>query len=159
MSRAADGSLIIEREHCLACGQCVETCPANALEMLGRTITLEALLFEVSKDRSYYETSGGGVTASGGEPGLQPEFVSEFFRRLRLEKISTAFDTCGLITTAAFKKILPYTEWLLFDVKEIDDQKHRLFTAQGNQRILHNLLRVAEWIEDLPHLLCGSARH
>lgn len=152
LSRAADGSLHIERGRCLACGRCVEACPANALEMLGRTITLDELLAEVLKDRSFYETSGGGVTASGGEPGLQPDFVAEFFRHLKSETISTAFDTCGLIAPTAFEKILPYTDWLLFDLKEIDAEKHRRFTAQSNERILQNLLKIAEWMADLPHI-------
>lgn len=152
LSRSADGSLRISREQCLACGKCVDACPANALEMLGRTITLEELLSEVLKDRSYYETSGGGVTASGGEPGLQPEFVAEFFRRLKLENISTAFDTCGMISTAAFEKILPYTDWLLYDIKEIDAEKHRRFTSQDNQRILQNLVQIGKWMETFPAL-------
>jgi len=152
LSRAADGSLRISREMCLACGKCVDACPANALEMLGQTITLEELFCQVLKDRSYYETSGGGVTASGGEPGLQPEFVAEFFRRLRLEHISTALDTCGMISAAAFEKILPYTDWLLYDVKEIDAEKHRRFTSQDNQRILQNLLQIGEWIDHFPAL-------
>ncbi len=152
LSRAADGRLLIQREGCLICGQCVEACPANALEMLGQTVTLEELLAEVLKDRAYYETSGGGVTASGGEPGLQSEFVAEFFCRLKLENISTALDTCGLIATTALEKILPYTDWLLFDLKEIDDQNHRRFTSQSNQRIFQNLLKIAEWMPELPHL-------
>lgn len=152
LSRAADGSLLIARQRCKACGICVEACPANALEMLGRTITLEELFAEVIKDRSYYQTSGGGVTASGGEPGLQPEFVTEFFRQLRAENISTALDTCGLISTTAFESILPHTNWLLFDIKEIDDEKHLRFTSQSNRRILDNLLKIAEWMEHHPHL-------
>ncbi|PWH19691.1 MAG: glycyl-radical enzyme activating protein [Anaerolineae bacterium] len=152
LRRAPNGSLHIARDDCLACGKCVDACPANALEMLGHTVSLEDLLAEVLKDRSYYETSGGGITASGGEPGLQADFVAEFFRRLKQEHLSTAFDTCGLIASAAFEKILPYTDWLLYDLKEIDEEKHRRFTSQGNQRILQNLLQIGEWMNDFPTL-------
>ncbi len=152
LSRAMDGSLHIERGSCLACGCCVEACPANALEMLGHTTTLEELFAELIKDRSYYETSGGGVTASGGEPGLQADFVAELFRHLKDANISTALDTCGFISETALDKILPFTDWLLIDVKEIDPEKHRQFTSQDNHRILQNLLMVSEWMDRFPHL-------
>jgi pyruvate formate lyase activating enzyme len=64
----------IDRTLCRACGQCVENCPAGALELLGRKVTVEALFDEIVADRIFWERSGGGVTLSGGEPLMQPEF-------------------------------------------------------------------------------------
>jgi len=120
--------------------------------MLGRIITIEELMGEVLKDRSYYETSGGGVTASGGEPALQADFVTEFFRRLKAENISTALDTCGFVSPSALEKILPFTDFLLFDLKEIDNEKHCSFTSVDNQRILQNLLMISQHINEFSHL-------
>src|SRR5512140_1770864 len=73
LSMTADG-LVIDRESCQACGTCTEACPSGALEALGKTIAVEALLAELLKDRTFYESSGGGVTLSGGEPTMQPDF-------------------------------------------------------------------------------------
>jgi pyruvate formate lyase activating enzyme len=147
-----DGALVIERDHCDGCGDCAQACPANALELLGKTVGVDELVVEVLKDRSYYEASGGGVTASGGEPGMQPGFVLEFLRRVREAGISTALDTCGLVSCAGLEKILPYVDLVLYDLKEIDSQKHRTYTAQGNERILETLLFLRDYMLGNPHL-------
>jgi pyruvate formate lyase activating enzyme len=152
LRRADDGALIIDRASCDLCASCVEACPANALELLGRDVTLTDLVAEVLKDRAFYAASGGGVTVSGGEPGLQPIFVAEFLRQVQAAGIETAFDTCGLISPEALKQILPHVDLVLFDLKEIDPDKHRLFTGQGNQRILESLQRVIHAKQSNPHL-------
>jgi pyruvate formate lyase activating enzyme len=152
LSRAAGGALVIDRQQCDGCGECAEACPANAIELLGRTVTVEELVAEVVKDRSYYDASGGGVTVSGGEPGLQPEFVAEFLRQVKAAGISTALDTCGLVSRPGLEKILPYVDLVLYDLKEIDPQKHRDFTAQGNERILETLLYLVELKRTRPTL-------
>lgn len=142
-----EGGVVIARERCAACGACAQACPANAMELLGTTVGVEALLAEVCKDRTYFETSGGGVTASGGEPMMQPEFVTAFMRRLKEAGISTALDTCGLASHKSLKKVLPYVDIVLFDLKEIDPHKHRAFTGQCNEVILDNLLFVRDYVK------------
>jgi pyruvate formate lyase activating enzyme len=136
----------IDRERCTGCGSCAEACPANAMELLGTDVTVDELVREVSKDRTYFETSGGGVTASGGEPAMQPGFVAAFLARLKELDISTALDTCGLASRQGLETILPHVDLVMFDLKEIDPQKHQAFTGQRNEAIFEALLFVRDTI-------------
>jgi len=148
--KKTEKGLVRDRATCQACGICATECPAGAQEMLGKKIELGALLEELLKDRVYYEKSGGGVTLSGGEPLMQPEFAANLLRRLKEEGISTAVDTCGLCSTASLEKVLPYTDLMLFDIKEIDPALHKEFTGQDNRRILDNLLLMRDYIKANP---------
>ncbi len=136
--------LQIDRERCEGCGTCASKCPANAVELLGRRIGIEALVAELLKDRVYYEQSGGGVTFSGGEPLMQPGFTAAVFSRLQAAGIHTALDTCGLASDEALNRVLPYADLVLFDIKLIDPEKHRLYTGQSNEIILRNLLTIRD---------------
>ncbi len=137
--RRGETGLIIDRAVCQGCGSCAEACPAGALEVLGRAVQADDLVEELLKDRAYYEKSGGGVTLSGGEPTLQPEFSAEVFRLLRGAGISTALDTCGLCGQATLADLLPRCDLVLYDLKLLDSRQHRQFTGADNQRILENL--------------------
>ncbi len=137
----------VDRNRCTGCGLCAEECPANALELLGRTWNLDDLFAEVMKDRTYFEKSGGGVTLSGGEPTMQAGFNRELLKRLTESGIHTALDTCGMCSPKALQGLLPYCDLLLFDVKEIDSEKHVKFTGTGNEKILENLIHVRDWMQ------------
>jgi pyruvate formate lyase activating enzyme len=139
-------SLLIDRSRCQGCGKCAEACPSGALELLGKTVSVDELLAELLKDRAYYEKSGGGVTLSGGEPTLQPGFAEALLRGLKEAGISTALDTCGLCPPEALDRLLPYTDLVLFDIKLLDPAAHRRFTGVANDKILHNLERVRDYI-------------
>ncbi len=147
LSMQAEG-IVIDRQRCEACGQCVEACPGNALEMLGRRVDIDELYGELIKDKAYYEKSGGGVTASGGEPTLQADFVAGLFARLKGAGIHTALDTCGFCSPKSLEKLLPVTDLVLYDLKEIDPARHAAFTGQPNQRILENLLTLRKVLLD-----------
>lgn len=134
----------IDRDRCTGCGLCAEACPANALELLGNSWELNDLVAEVIKDRIYFTKSGGGVTLGGGEPTLQLQFCRELLKMLKKLGIHTALDTCGMCSRDALQKLLPYSDLVLFDVKEIDPQKHRIFTGSTNIKILDNLLLVRD---------------
>jgi pyruvate formate lyase activating enzyme len=142
----AEQGIIIDRKLCDGCGDCAENCPANAMELLGKKVTSDALFNELIKDRIFFEKSGGGVTLSGGEPLLQPDFSATLLNRLKGKEVNTAIDTCGLCSTAAIDKVLPLTDVVLFDLKEINSEKHRAFTGQHNQKILDNLLYIRDYI-------------
>jgi len=120
----------------------VAACPANALELLGMSVTVEHLMSEVLKDRTFYETSGGGVTVSGGEPVRQSGFLEAFLQQLKAEGVQTALDTCGFVRWTALQPLLPHLDLILFDLKVVSGDLHRKFTGQENALILENLLRV-----------------
>ena len=143
-----DGRLLIDREICSGCGACAEGCPTTALEILGRTTNIPDLMADLVKDRVYYEKSNGGVTLSGGEPGAQAEFSERLLSELRTAGIPTALDTCGLLNPDSFMRLLPLTDYLLFDIKTINDAEHKHFTGQSNRLILQNLLAAGEYIRE-----------
>ena len=142
--------IIRDRSTCRACGKCAGECPAGAQEMLGRYVGLEELLTELLKDKVYYEKSGGGVTLSGGEPLMQPQFAANLLRRLRESGVSTALDTCGLCSQSALEQALLHTDLVLFDLKETDPEKHSRWTGQDNRRILDNLLYTRDFMAGHP---------
>jgi pyruvate formate lyase activating enzyme len=116
--------------------------PVN--EVTGTSMTVEAVMEEVLKDRIFYDESEGGVTLSGGEPMLQADFATGLLAALKEEAIHTALDTCGHVRREDFEKILPYTDLFLFDLKLMDEEEHIEFTGVSNKLIHDNLLYLAE---------------
>lgn len=147
LSRTQEGSIVINRERCQGCGECAAACPTNAMELLGTWVTLDDLVRELLKDRAYYGTDGG-VTASGGEPTLQPDFLVQLFTRLQAEGVHTALDTCGVCSLETLQAILPHTDLVLFDLKLFNEQDHADLTGQNNKRVLDNLQSVAKLLRD-----------
>jgi len=141
-----DDGLVIDRERCEACGKCSDACPSGAREMLGRIVTVDEVLTELLKDRAYYEASGGGVTLSGGEPTLQPDFAEALLSGLKAQGIATALDTCGLCNAHTLDRLLPYTDLVLFDLKLQNPSLHREFTGASNELILANLDHLRDFI-------------
>ena len=149
LSRTAH-AISIDRTLCTGCGECARQCPGTALELMGAWWTPQALANELAKDRSYFETSGGGVTLSGGEVAMQPEFAEALLRELRAQGINTAIDTCGNIRTEALERLLPLADLVLFDIKLMDPSRHREATGKDNKRILANFAAVCEQIAAHP---------
>jgi pyruvate formate lyase activating enzyme len=142
--------IFIQRDGCNACGLCSEACPSGALEILGKTWKADDLASELLKDRAYYAGSGG-VTLGGGEPTLQPRFAAALLEKLQTEGIHTALDTCGMCSPSVLESLLPFTDLVLYDLKEIDPEKHRRFTDVPNETILENAVAVVERMEDHGH--------
>jgi pyruvate formate lyase activating enzyme len=134
----------IDRGRCSPCDLCAEACPSGALELIGRRWTAEELLSEVAKDRAFYETSGGGVTVSGGEPAMQPDFVEVFLKLCREEDIATALDTCGHADWSVYERLLPHVDLVLYDLKLVDRERHHKATGVYPDRILANATAIAE---------------
>jgi len=135
----SEEGISIDRKKCVGCGLCADTCPSASLELMGRAWKVSELVSELIKDRAYFENSGGGITVSGGESTMQTGFVSDLLKELRSEGISTAIDTCGIFSAVVFKEILPYTDLVLYDIKESDSELHKKFTGASNTKIIENL--------------------
>jgi pyruvate formate lyase activating enzyme len=125
--------------NCTLCGVCVEACPSGARQMVGQEMTVDDVLREVASDRLFYDDSKGGVTFSGGEPLMQPEFLKALLEACQAKGIHAAVDTCGYAAQEYLMAIAPLTDIFLYDVKLINDAKHIEFTGVSNTLILDNL--------------------
>jgi pyruvate formate lyase activating enzyme len=143
LSKGPAGEIVVDRSNCDLCGRCVEACLSEALEIVGRDVSVPELIVEVEKDRVFYEQSGGGVTFSGGEPLLQPEFLAEALTALRARGLRTAVDTSGFAPPAVLERIASLTDLVLYDLKVLDEAKHLETTGVANALILENLRRLA----------------
>jgi len=142
-----ENGLNINRETCNLCKKCVDECPSTALNMIGEWWNVDDLLFEVQKDKVYYNESKGGITVSGGEPTLQTSFLLHFLKKTKDNGISTALDTCGYNSKEVYIKLLPFIDLVLFDVKLIVDEKHKEFTGVSNRKILENAMWISEYLK------------
>ena len=124
---------------CKVCGACESVCLGSALKLYGRKMSVKEALDIALEDQDFYRNSGGGVTLSGGEPLLQPEFALEFLRKLKQAGIHTAVDTCAFVPRETLRAVLPVTDRFLVDFKHPDSAVHRKLTGQPNERIIDNL--------------------
>jgi len=131
-------------EKCVSCGKCTEVCPNTALEIMGKQVTPETVLDEVARDIPFYKNSGGGMTLSGGEAAMQPEFALELLRGAKERGIHTAIETAGFINWDVFERFLPYLDMVLYDSKQMDPQKHKEYIGQSNELIHENLRRFCQ---------------
>ena len=139
----SDHMLHKEIARCLRCGACATACPAEAWQQIGRVMTLPEVMAEIQKDLSFYDESGGGVTFSGGEPLLQPEFLAEALRACKAIGLHTAVDTTGYSAWKNLAQIRPNVDLFLYDLKLMDSARHRQFTGVPNETILANLRSLA----------------
>jgi pyruvate formate lyase activating enzyme len=129
---------------CKSCFACTEVCPSEAREAVGREMTAEELLKEIKKDIPFYDTSGGGVTFSGGEPLMQPDFLLQMLYLCGQEQVHRIVDTSGYASLETFMSIAELTDLFLFDLKMMDTDKHERYTGISNQRIIDNLRHLAD---------------
>ena len=134
----------LTRENCRLCGECVKACYFNALEICGEKMSAEEVYSKVIRDRDFYAPEGG-VTLSGGEPALYPDFASDLFEKLKQTGIHTALDTCGAVDFGHYRKILPQTDLVLFDLKGMDPERHRKHTGMDNRLIHENLHKISDF--------------
>lgn len=143
LALAADG-MRIDRARCTLCGLCVEACPAAAFERIGTAWSAPELLAELLKDQVFYETSGGGVTFSGGEPLMQVEFLCEVLPLCKDAGLHVALDTCGAAASERYERVRPWLDLVLYDLKIADTARHRASTGVANELVLRNARLLAE---------------
>ena len=128
-----DGKHQVDFSRCSACGACAQQCPAQALQLLGQEISAQEILDVVLKDRVYYETSGGGLTVSGGEATMQGEFLLELLTLAKAADIHTCLETHGFIPNPLLQQLLPLVDLFLLDYKITDQEALQQYThASGN---------------------------
>ena len=130
---------IFDRALCTACGKCAAVCLGEALKFYGEKMTVEELVPILLEDKSFYDTSGGGITLSGGECLMQAEFCAELLKEMKERGVSTAVDTCGFVNRSAIDAVFPYTDIFLYDIKAVDEDVHIKCTGQSNGIIIENL--------------------
>ncbi|MBT9140848.1 MAG: Choline trimethylamine-lyase activating enzyme [Dehalococcoidia bacterium] len=134
----------IDRQRCTLCMQCVEVCKHEALRKTGMEMTAEEVVRVAEEDMIFYRTSGGGVTISGGEPLMQPDFVAEVFRLCKRKAIPTALDTSGFAKPEDVEKVLKYVDLVLLDIKHMDPVEHNKWTGVSNELVLKNAELMAK---------------
>lgn len=125
-------------------------CPSQALHVIGEEKTVEEVLEDVRKDAVFYADSMGGLTVSGGEPLSQPEFVIPLLRSARAEGIHTAMESSSYGTWEHYREMAGHLNYLLTDIKTMDDEVHRKYTGVSNKLILGNIKRIRALYPNLP---------
>lgn len=149
-SHKTEKEILFYKNKCTGCGRCKDLtadnehflCFNDAKEICGKEYTVDEVFTEVLKDKPFYETSGGGVTFSGGECMLQIDFLCEILKKCKENGIHTAVDTAGNVPFEYFEKIMPYTDLFLYDIKSMNDEIHKEYTGVTNVLILENLSKL-----------------
>ncbi len=134
-----NGILTIDRKKCIKCGKCTDICLNDANEIIGKEMTTAEVFEEVMKDKMFYDTSGGGLTVTGGEPSYQADFTLELLSLSKNADISIATETCGIGSREFYKKAAELGTTFLYDIKCIDPALHQKLTGTDNAHILSNL--------------------
>jgi pyruvate formate lyase activating enzyme len=146
-----DGALVyesdklprIDRARCSGCGACSTICSYKAFVLYGKPMNAGEIFDAVNQDKMFYQASGGGVTVSGGEALLQPQLVYDLFEKCRRAGIHTCIETSGYATKSALRQVLPYTDYILYDLKHLNSDKHRQYIGKPNSLIIANAKIVA----------------
>lgn len=134
---------IHDKIRCQSCGRCVEVCPEKALEILGRKVSVEDIMEELLADRPFWSRSGGGVTLSGGEVLMQPEFARNVLKKCQANYIHTAKETSLHASEKVLESIEPYVDYFMCDLKVVDEKRHKELTGVSNRLILSKNEKVA----------------
>lgn len=151
-SQSSKPQIMFYKDKCIGCGRCKDItekdtefiCFNGAKQICGKEYTVGEIFNIIQKDKLFYETSNGGVTFSGGECMLQIDFLCEILKKCKENNIHTAIDTAGFVPWEYFRKILPYTDLFLYDIKVFNNDVHKEFVGVSNELILNNLRKLLE---------------
>ena len=128
---------------CVSCGACQKACPVQACSLSAKKMTSQEIMDVVLRDKPFYDSSGGGITCSGGEPVISTVFLYDLLNISKKYNIHTAVDTAAALSWEHYETLLPVTDLFLVDYKHEDDTIHRKNTGMGNRLIRDNLRRFA----------------
>ena len=138
------GRIVIDRKRCTICGACACKCPSEAFSIAGKKTTVEEVTKIIEKDMPFYDESKGGVTFSGGEPLMQPDFLEALLDECAKRGINTALDTSGYAPSNVVERFYRKVDLFLYDIKIMDDVKHKKYTGVSNKLILKNLQSIVK---------------
>lgn len=138
-----NGIISVIRDQCNFCGKCTDICPTEALELVGKRMTVDEVMREVDKDQIFYDESKGGVTFSGGESLVQHKFLKQILEQCKLREIHTTLETTGYAKFEIIEAVAKDVDLFLYDLKLINDEKHKKYTGVSNQLILENLKKLS----------------
>lgn len=139
-----DSYPLVYKTKCVLCGKCTDFCPRNAREYVGKDMTVRQLIEEIIKDEVFYDESGGGVTFSGGEPLIYADFLNEVLKKCKARGIHTAIDTSGYTSWNSIEKIADKVDLFLFDIKHMNNEKHKEYVGVENVMIMENLKKLSD---------------
>jgi pyruvate formate lyase activating enzyme len=133
-----------DAELCRYCFTCTDNCPSGAMKRFGVSRSVEELLAELRPEFSLFKTSGGGVTLTGGEPTLYPDFATKLGKSLRAEGIDVVLETCGFFNLETVRPLIQEMQLVLFDIKVFDEAQHRRLCGAENTVIKNNLKSLVD---------------
>ena len=133
----------VEETKCNYCGDCIQECYSEALQIIGKEMSVAELVTEVEKDVDFFRESGGGVTFAGGEPFSQADFLIDVLKGCKGRNLHTAMETCGFVSWDILERVSPHVDLFLYDIKHMNEDKHKTLTGVSNRLILSNLERIA----------------
>jgi pyruvate formate lyase activating enzyme len=143
-----DNRSVTSAELCRSGGDCASTCYAEARELVGKELSVAEVMHEVEKDVVFFDESNGGVTFSGGEPLLQHEFLLALLQASKETSLHTVVDTTGYTSPKILERVMPFVDLFLYDLKTVDEAKHKQYTGVSNRLILDNLhMLVSQAVE------------
>ena len=143
-NQAIGADLLIIRDRCKHCFDCVECCYAEAKKVIGSEYTIEELFNEIEKDKQFYEIFGGGVTFSGGEPLSHGKYLEDICRKCHENEIHVTIESCGHGDFSEFAPALTYIDSAFIDIKVFDSQQHKALMGMDNALILSNIRKISE---------------
>ena len=144
ISRNAEGKIVTDRSKCTACGACVTKCLLKVREIQGEPKTVEEVVSVIRRDKRLYHNSGGGITISGGACEMQHQFTVEILKAAQDEGIHTAVEIEGFFPWNITGEIVKYCDYIMYDIKCIDEEQHEKGTGVTNANILHNAKKIVE---------------
>lgn len=139
----------VGKSHCIRCGDCVKVCHTGARELVGQVMTVEQVMEQIEKDIIFYDESGGGVTFSGGDPLMQPDFLVALLKQCKALEIRTAVETSGCAKPEVLKRVAEYVDLFLYDVKAMSDKVHKDSTGVSNELVLDNLRELSAYHKNI----------
>lgn len=133
---------VTDRIRCVDCGACVKGCPAEAREIAGEIMNVQTALDRVLQDKLFLDTSGGGMTISGGECLACPDFTENLLMAAHEEGISTAVESSCYASEEVIDRVYAHVDLALCDIKHMDPEKHKMYTGVDNERILKNIVHI-----------------